>query len=211
MSGLLAHEYPDVWGPVLQPIGPRTAEEMAALRSGAAFAVVPSVWDGFNLAAAEAMAAERAVIVSRGAGAADLVTDGVDGLLFPAGDAAALADVLARAVAMPPAVRREMGRRARRRVQHELDPDAVARRRAAAYAEAIERGPGIGRRGVNEWVRAAVRPGPPGAAALGFLDQVALRDLAAHARGRLLGGVRRRMGALVARTRGADRPASGPR
>jgi glycosyltransferase involved in cell wall biosynthesis len=53
--------------------------------------VFPSLADGFGLSALEAMAAGCTVICSRNAGISDLIEDGVNGLLFDAGDARMLA------------------------------------------------------------------------------------------------------------------------
>jgi glycosyltransferase involved in cell wall biosynthesis len=59
--------------------------------------VVPSDSpEPFGLVAIEAFARGRAVIGSDAGGLADIVTDGVDGWLFPPGDAEALATVLSR-------------------------------------------------------------------------------------------------------------------
>ena len=54
--------------------------------------VQPSAVEGFGLEVPEAMSYGRPVIVSDGAGAADCVTDGVDGFVVPKKDARALAD-----------------------------------------------------------------------------------------------------------------------
>jgi glycosyltransferase involved in cell wall biosynthesis len=47
------------------------------------------------------MAASKPVIASSAGGAAEIVSDGVDGLLTPPGDSAALAHALARLLADP--------------------------------------------------------------------------------------------------------------
>ena len=91
MSDVLAERYPDIWGKRIEPLGVRTPEETSALERSAAFVVIPSLWDVFNLATVEALAFGKVVIVSSGAGAAGLMTDGVNGFVYPAGDAPALA------------------------------------------------------------------------------------------------------------------------
>lgn len=53
---------------------------------------VPSVTEGFGLATLEAMSHGRPVIVSKGAGSSDLVTDGKDGFVIPPRDSKAIAD-----------------------------------------------------------------------------------------------------------------------
>jgi len=64
--------------------------------------VLPSLHEPWGLVINEAMNANRAVIASDQVGAArDLVRDGENGLLFPAGDVGALADRLARLLSDP--------------------------------------------------------------------------------------------------------------
>ena len=84
------------------PAGPevvvtQTAQELAAFYRGARAVVVPSLWfETFGLVGAEAMAHGVPVIGSRLGAVADLIADGVDGLLFEAGDAQALAQQVQR-------------------------------------------------------------------------------------------------------------------
>jgi D-inositol-3-phosphate glycosyltransferase len=57
---------------------------------------VPSQWEGFGLAAVEAMALGKPVVASNVGGLAEVVTDGQNGLLVPAGDVGRLAAALGR-------------------------------------------------------------------------------------------------------------------
>ena len=105
----------------------------------------------FSLAALEAMALARPVVHSETGGAADMISPGRDGFLFPVGDTAALVERLA-ALAAPQAAAR-MGQEARRSVEARFSERAMVeayeqtfleldskrntrenlRRRAAAY------------------------------------------------------------------------------
>jgi glycosyltransferase involved in cell wall biosynthesis len=78
------------WLPALPP------PELAWLRRRALLAVCPSRWEAFGYTVPEAMADGLPVIVSDGAGVADLCVDGENVLLFPGGDAAKLAECLER-------------------------------------------------------------------------------------------------------------------
>ena len=57
--------------------------------------------EGIPVVLMEAMASGLPVVASRLSGIPELVTDGVDGLLVPPGDAAALADALAQVGGRP--------------------------------------------------------------------------------------------------------------
>lgn len=75
--------------------------------------VLPSELEPWGLAVNEVMNAGRAVIVSDQVGAAaDLVKDGKNGFVFPAGDVAALSDALRRVLSDPERCR-AMGERSR--------------------------------------------------------------------------------------------------
>ena len=88
--------------------------------------VLPSFAEGLPVVIMEAMAIGRPVISTYVAGIPELVRDGVDGWLVPAGDVEALADAM-RACLETPADRLEaMGRSAHERVQarHAIDVEA---------------------------------------------------------------------------------------
>lgn len=89
--------------------------------------VVPSVWpETFNLVAREAFAAGRLVIASQVGALAEAVRDGVDGLLVPPGDPAALAQAMTRLVDDPALLAR-------------LRAGVQAPRTLADHAAAVER------------------------------------------------------------------------
>lgn len=74
--------------------------------------ILPSNSEAFGLIVIEAFAAGTPMIVSSVVGRLETVKHGVNGWIFPTGDAEALAAVLKQAWAMPEDQRREMGRRA---------------------------------------------------------------------------------------------------
>jgi glycosyltransferase involved in cell wall biosynthesis len=105
------------------------AEELAALRRGAAVAIVPSRYQEIlPLAALEAMAAGLPVAAARSGGLAEIVPE--EGL-YPPGDVAALGERL-RALWGDPAA----GERALAVVRERCAPEVVARRLRAVYDSA---------------------------------------------------------------------------
>jgi glycosyltransferase involved in cell wall biosynthesis len=95
-------------------------QDVRALLSAADVFAMPSRWEGFGLAAVEAMAAGLPVVASRAEGLREVVEEGRTGLLVDAGDAEGLArciDMCAR----DPAGRAEMGRRGAARAAEFFD------------------------------------------------------------------------------------------
>jgi glycosyltransferase involved in cell wall biosynthesis len=79
--------------------------------------VLPSIHEPWGLVVNEAMNAAKAIVVSDQVGCQpDLVTDGDNGVVFPARDVGALADALARVLSDPVACRK-MGERSLQRIQ----------------------------------------------------------------------------------------------
>ena len=82
--------------------GPLPHAEVVALFRSARAVVVPSVWaDPCPTVVLEAMAAGRPVVAAASGGILDMVVDGRTGLLFPPGDAPALAAALSTVLADP--------------------------------------------------------------------------------------------------------------
>lgn len=85
-------------GLLAQHLGPYDRGDLPNILARTDWVVVPSIWwENAPLVILEARAAGRPVICSGIGGMSELVTDGVDGLHVPPGDASALADTMARA------------------------------------------------------------------------------------------------------------------
>lgn len=93
----------------------------------------------FSIAALEAMALARPMVMSDIGGAREQVRHGDNGLLFPPGNIAALADQLRRLA--EPRLRRRMGERSRERVTQDFDVGRMVRRYEEALLELVP-GPG---------------------------------------------------------------------
>ena len=104
--------------------------------SHCAIATAPSSWpEPFGLVALEAMAAGRPVVATRSGNLADLVSDGVTGLLVPPDDPVALGAALARLLERAD-LREEMGKAAFQRSM-DFRADAVVPRLEQVYRDAI--------------------------------------------------------------------------
>lgn len=152
---VLARNFPSVWERTLRRVGLLDPTEVARRQAAASFVVVPSLWDVYNLTAAEAMQQGAVVVCSDGAGAIDLIDDGRNGFAVPAGDDSALADAIARAAALNDRERERMGQAARATVVEMLNPAAVATVAVERYTRLGESVPSV----PPPWVRTAVAPG----------------------------------------------------
>jgi glycosyltransferase involved in cell wall biosynthesis len=182
MSAFLEYTYPTQWGHSVISIGERPRSTVAAMLKAAKFVVVPSKWDTFNLVAVEAMCAGKIVICSDGAGAADLIDDTINGFRFPTGDVDRLADLIAKVDAMSQAECDAIGAKAQEKIEHALAADVIAAVRMERYAKLTASG---SKRKTNLWgskLGLAESAAPP----FGFLNQVPLRPMVAHAVSRVL-------------------------
>ncbi|QBD82025.1 glycosyltransferase family 1 protein [Ktedonosporobacter rubrisoli] len=90
--------------------------------------VVPSLWqEPFGLVLAEAMARSLPVLASKVGGPAEILVDGVNGLLVAPGDEQALADALGQLLE-DPARRRQLGLAARKTVEERFTIQENARK-----------------------------------------------------------------------------------
>jgi glycosyltransferase involved in cell wall biosynthesis len=113
---------------------------MAAF-DGALFAVAPSLWyEPLGNVVHEAESRGRAVIGTTPGGHDDMITDGVEGLLVPPGDAGALRSAMARLVA-DPAMRARMGAAGRVRAER-YTAEQVVPQFEALYRDLAARGSG---------------------------------------------------------------------
>lgn len=96
--------------------------------------VMPSLYEGFGLAAAEAMAAGLPVVGTKVDGLSEIIEDGVTGYLLPAGDSHQLARALIRSLSNAEK-RKTMGQRGKDRVRKLFSVQRFSNSIIAAYHE----------------------------------------------------------------------------
>lgn len=106
-------------------------DDIPALMNAADVFVLSSIYEGFGLVVAEAMACERVVVATDAGGVRDVLGD--CGFLVPPLDTAALQQAMVDALALPPAQARALGQHARERVVSRYSLDAVAETWLALY------------------------------------------------------------------------------
>jgi glycosyltransferase involved in cell wall biosynthesis len=86
----------------------------------------------FGQVVVEGMSAQLPVVASRAGGPAEIITDGVDGLLYPTGDTVALSEILGE-LAASPELRGRLAEAAHRRAQ-DFAPAVIAQQIEDVYA-----------------------------------------------------------------------------
>lgn len=121
-------------------IGPFTSrEELAQIMAQTDLFVLPSLLEGQPLALVEAMAYSCPIVATPVGGVPELIQDGVNGLLCPPKDAAALAAMICQLLA-DPVLRQQLGGAARHTYeQSPFQPAALCTHFIAIYAEVLSR------------------------------------------------------------------------
>jgi glycosyltransferase involved in cell wall biosynthesis len=114
--------------------GWQSGVEVRALLAAADIFILPSRQEGLPIAILEAMAGGAAVISTPVGAIGDAIIDGETGLLVPPGDAAALANAIARLID-DPALRARLAVNARKRFAAMFTIDCTADAVAAMYRE----------------------------------------------------------------------------
>lgn len=109
--------------------------ELFNIVANATLVVIPSRWENLANTCLESMVLGRAIIATSGSGFNEVLTDGVDGLLVPPGDAAALAAAAIRALG-DPALLKSLGTAARARAG-DFTVDGMARGLQEVYGRLI--------------------------------------------------------------------------
>jgi glycosyltransferase involved in cell wall biosynthesis len=116
--------------------GRLSTEDLVKQYNKASVVVVPSVYEGFGLPAAEASACAAPVIATSGGALPEVVADGESGLVVPPMDPEALAEAI-RTLLSNPGLREGMGNKGRERVQHLFTWQKAAKEHTEYFLEVI--------------------------------------------------------------------------
>lgn len=123
--------------PNVRHLGSLPHGELMDLFAVADVVVVPSLWpEPLGRANLDAMAHGKPVVATRIGGIPEIIEDGVNGLLVPRKDGAALADAIA-CLLRDPLLARRMGEAGLARVRTNLDSRRLCAQMLAAYGEAV--------------------------------------------------------------------------
>lgn len=132
-SAHIKKNYPSVFGKSIKLFGTISPTEVRRRQANAKFNLVPSTWDVFNFTAVEALDSGRPTIVSRGAGASELIDDGRNGFLFDPNDPDSLLSALRRVQELSANECASIGAAAAATVREKLDPIMVGQQRLTHY------------------------------------------------------------------------------
>lgn len=111
-------------------------EELVKCYARAEIAVVPSLYEGFSIPAAEAMACGLPVVATTAGALPEVVENGRSGILVPPQDAGALARAIKRLLENK-SLRQAMGEEGRRRVERHFTWEEAARKTLEIYREVL--------------------------------------------------------------------------
>jgi len=109
-------------------------EELVRRYNQAEVFVSPSLYEGFGLPAAEAMACGAPIVATTAGAFPEVIEDGVSGLLVPPGDARALADAIERVLG-DGLLQRRLGREGRQRIVEQFSWRETAVQTLALYQQ----------------------------------------------------------------------------
>ncbi len=155
-SKYLARNYPNVWGSQLVWLGRVDRGEVTKKIRDAAFLVVPSLWDVFNLTVAEGMEAGVPVVCSRAAGAEMLIEHGRSGFLFDPAKPEELAVCINQVHQMSCEERSQLGGKAHAAVKTLLDEQRILNLLEESYFEVIKKGATVY---IDTWLESLLLPG----------------------------------------------------
>jgi glycosyltransferase involved in cell wall biosynthesis len=180
----LAQTWPDVWGRKIHHLPEESPARIHERQLTAGFVVVPSTWDVFNFTCIEAMACAAPVICSSGAGASDLIENGVTGYVYESTDGPGLAENIERLVSMGSQRRREIGNAGAEAIKRALAPETVLPARLDLYHALIrgDRKP----RPIDEDLISICSPSEEASSLDASLNEIALRHLLVHSAHRVL-------------------------
>jgi glycosyltransferase involved in cell wall biosynthesis len=124
--------------PRVHIIPPMHRQELPDHYARATVCVFPSLFEPFGYTCLEAMACGRAVVASRVGGLAEMVEDGVSGLLVDPDNPTQLAQAIVKLL-KDATLRADLGQAARQRVEHVYRTEKIATQMAKLYEEIINR------------------------------------------------------------------------
>jgi glycosyltransferase involved in cell wall biosynthesis len=175
MSAHLKKRYAGIWGIKIKSLGQLPYEETQKYIAKAKFGFFSSLWDTFNFTCPEFMGQGKVVICSRGAGASDMIEDGINGFTFDPEKSEELAELILKVQALSEHEMAKIGEAARETIKNVLCPVKFVDARIKLY-ESLMRGH-YKKRPVSRWLSDFLSPSDSGENFSKILDQIPLRKI----------------------------------
>jgi glycosyltransferase involved in cell wall biosynthesis len=118
--------------------GPLSHHELLAEVAAADVVAIPSLFEGFGMTAAEALALGKPVVATQTGGLTEVIQNGVSGLLVPPGDPAALAGALNN-ILTDPGFAETLAKAGQKDVSTRFSADLVAEQMIEFYEKILEK------------------------------------------------------------------------
>ncbi|RYY07196.1 MAG: glycosyltransferase [Sphingobacteriaceae bacterium] len=137
MSNYLAKKYPANWGINIKPQPAVSYSEILKLQHNAKFGLITSIWDMFNFTCLEFLSAGTLTICADGAGASELIENGINGYVYPANEPADLADLLSEVNCISQKKYEQIASEGQQTIIRQLAPEVLIPAYVAAYQKTI--------------------------------------------------------------------------
>lgn len=136
MSEKLAANYPDCWDKKIIWENNPDDTRLNQLYEKAAFIIIPTVWESFNVISVEAAFHHKPIIITDKTGSSFLFTHKRNAWIIPANDEQALADAIVQFQSSPE-LRRILGQAAHEEIAVQLTPEKIISERINIYSNCI--------------------------------------------------------------------------
>lgn len=138
MNAYLNKQYPDSWNVSIKTYSPLPNLEIHDLQAKAKFGLITSTWDMFNFTCLEFLSVGTLTICSDGAGASELIENGVNGFKYAAQDAQALSETLHKAIALTQKEYEQITNNGKETIRNLLSPEQLIPAYLEYYYKAIK-------------------------------------------------------------------------
>ncbi|HEX4876593.1 MAG TPA: glycosyltransferase family 4 protein [Chitinophagaceae bacterium] len=138
MSEKLAADYPDNWNKKLIWENTPDDNRLHQLYNEAAFIIIPTIWESFNVISVEAAFHRKPVIITDKTGSSFLFTHGRNAWITPANDVESLADAIVH-LHSSPELCKKMGQSAYEEIALQLSPEKIIAERIKIYNNCISK------------------------------------------------------------------------
>ncbi|TCC92252.1 glycosyltransferase family 1 protein [Pedobacter frigiditerrae] len=170
----LSNKYPLVWNTYILHKLPVNNEHIPLIQQQTKFGIIPSTWDMFNFTCIEFLSVGTPVICSEGAGASELVIDGVNGFKYPDNDPIKLRECLYRASILTNDQYAEMSKKAIETIHNKLAPNIIIPKNLEIYQDSIS---SFSVQKTNAYLEKIFSPSDHGYSYNEILDQQPLKTL----------------------------------